>query len=565
MLYSSQGTITFPLDAGNTLLINNISGVETVSGSIASREDVSAVFGTGRVGYGPQTSAVTITLSTTGQCDYEIRVGDVSPSRDTVRIDPITGGLDTASMAALGASGILAPIKTYPPLGQFKFASFGDSITDLAWSTAEVQSLTASSALTDQKPTLWVIEGSRGLLRVVFDGGIGGQRTDQFLSRSANAYSTTRAAIEDMQRAGVRACWISGGINDVMQNITAAQGNTGAAAIESRAQTIFASLQTTMLRCVAMGVYPVWADMMGLTWGTGIQSANAQAVSSDVPYMVTCLRRVNALMAAAIPAAKGTLGGYAATNALVTNSDGTWKTNYDAGDGLHPGPMASSIVGPVISASVLSGLGQQTCEYSFPSAPNLFSNQLFQQATTGLATGVAVATVGTVTGTSQQIIDAADPATGQMKTWQEYKFTATAFDGNGEAGAFFSFTCPLTVAGGGPVDVGTLDRLAGEIDVWIDDGAGGAPALAQRLFRCRVSNNASGSAFSDFPQNNTGLTYPLPAFTGPFVDHMSTQVIQNPGGTYTTYGIFLGIYTKSASTLRIRFANPRMAYLGPSY
>jgi hypothetical protein len=106
MLYSSQGTITFPLDAGNTLLINNISGVETVSGSIASREDVSAVFGTGRVGYGPQTSAVTITLSTTGQCDYEIRVGDVSPSRDTVRIDPITGGLDTASMAAMGASGV---------------------------------------------------------------------------------------------------------------------------------------------------------------------------------------------------------------------------------------------------------------------------------------------------------------------------------------------------------------------------------------------------------------------------------------------------------------------------
>lgn len=141
MLYSSQGTITFPLAAGNTLLINNISGVETVGSSTVSREDVSAVFGTGRVGYGPQTSAVTITLSTTGQCDYEIRVGDVTPSRDAIKIDPATGGLDTASAAVLAAGGAFAgPTgklpKTYAAfrrvqdgLGDAFFGLFGDSTT----------------------------------------------------------------------------------------------------------------------------------------------------------------------------------------------------------------------------------------------------------------------------------------------------------------------------------------------------------------------------------------------------------------------------------------------------
>lgn len=105
MLYSSQGTITFPIAAGNTLVVNNLSGVETVTGSTVSREDVSSSFGSGRYGYGPQTSAVTITLSTTGQCDYEIRVGDVTPSRDAIKIDPTTGALDAASAAVLAASG----------------------------------------------------------------------------------------------------------------------------------------------------------------------------------------------------------------------------------------------------------------------------------------------------------------------------------------------------------------------------------------------------------------------------------------------------------------------------
>lgn len=105
MLYSSQGTITFPIAAGNTLVVNNLSGVETVTGSTVSREDVSSSFGAGRYGYGPQTSAVTLTLSTSGQCDYEIRCGDVTPSRDAITIDPTTGALDPTSSAALAASG----------------------------------------------------------------------------------------------------------------------------------------------------------------------------------------------------------------------------------------------------------------------------------------------------------------------------------------------------------------------------------------------------------------------------------------------------------------------------
>ncbi|MGE5452420.1 MAG: hypothetical protein ACM3VZ_11340 [Acidobacteriota bacterium] len=80
MLYSTQGTITFPIKAGNTLKIKNISGTETVSGSTASREDASLSIGSGYVVYGPQASDATLSLSTSGQVDYEIVAGDVTPS-----------------------------------------------------------------------------------------------------------------------------------------------------------------------------------------------------------------------------------------------------------------------------------------------------------------------------------------------------------------------------------------------------------------------------------------------------------------------------------------------------
>jgi len=45
-----------------------------------AREDVSSTTGSGAIAYGPQTSAATLTLSSSGSLDYQVVSGDVSPA-----------------------------------------------------------------------------------------------------------------------------------------------------------------------------------------------------------------------------------------------------------------------------------------------------------------------------------------------------------------------------------------------------------------------------------------------------------------------------------------------------
>lgn len=107
MLYSTQGTINFPIASGNTLIVRNISGSETVSGSSASREDATGTLGSGVYVYGPQSSAATISISTSGQCDYSVVAGDPTPPR-YVTVSKNTSGVDelsTADKAVMANSG----------------------------------------------------------------------------------------------------------------------------------------------------------------------------------------------------------------------------------------------------------------------------------------------------------------------------------------------------------------------------------------------------------------------------------------------------------------------------
>lgn len=182
MLYSSQGTITFPIAAGNTLVVNNLSGVETVTGSTVAREDVSSVLGTGRYGYGPQTSAATLTLATTGQCDYEIRVGDVAPPRDLVKIDPVTGAFDSSGKGNAALSGLvpgfIAPSDVMLILG--------DSLADRGFTSSETT-----------RASNWahVANCMAGAPFYPINGGVSGETTEQILARTPGLISTYRPAL----------------------------------------------------------------------------------------------------------------------------------------------------------------------------------------------------------------------------------------------------------------------------------------------------------------------------------------------------------------------------------
>lgn len=80
IMTSGAGSRSMSLRKGETLIVRNYSGTETVTGSTAAREDASATLGAGAYAYGPQTIDATVTLSTTGSLDYQVVSGDVSPA-----------------------------------------------------------------------------------------------------------------------------------------------------------------------------------------------------------------------------------------------------------------------------------------------------------------------------------------------------------------------------------------------------------------------------------------------------------------------------------------------------
>lgn len=75
ILTSANGSLPLTLRKGETLVIRNYSGSDVVSGSTVLRETV----GDGSFIYGPQTSDVTVNLSSTGQLDYITVMGDPTP------------------------------------------------------------------------------------------------------------------------------------------------------------------------------------------------------------------------------------------------------------------------------------------------------------------------------------------------------------------------------------------------------------------------------------------------------------------------------------------------------
>lgn len=80
ILTSANGSLPLTLRKGETLVIRNYSGAETVTGSTAAREDVSSTSGAGAIAYGPQTSAASLVLSSSGSLDYQVVAGDVTPA-----------------------------------------------------------------------------------------------------------------------------------------------------------------------------------------------------------------------------------------------------------------------------------------------------------------------------------------------------------------------------------------------------------------------------------------------------------------------------------------------------
>ena len=142
ILTSANGSLPLTLRKGETLVIRNYSGAETVRGSTVPQEATAD----GAEVYGPQITDASIVLSSSGSLDYQVVMGDMTGS---ARPDaPVRVVVDGDSFAANGV------------------------VVD------STQNLRSSRGW-------WVhaINYIRGNLRIVNMGGIGGQTAQQILAR----------------------------------------------------------------------------------------------------------------------------------------------------------------------------------------------------------------------------------------------------------------------------------------------------------------------------------------------------------------------------------------------
>lgn len=110
-LANGSGALRINVPKGSSLIIRNQSGVETVTGSSAAREDAAYALGANAFVYGPQTASSDVSISTTGVLTYDIVAGDPTPasvpaavSRSASTGQP-SGLIDPATGQAVGSGG----------------------------------------------------------------------------------------------------------------------------------------------------------------------------------------------------------------------------------------------------------------------------------------------------------------------------------------------------------------------------------------------------------------------------------------------------------------------------
>lgn len=443
-------------------------------------------------------------------------------------------GLFTQSgVAAAARNAIIAGLSR--DNDQIPFGAYGDSIANFGAQPSpwDMQVVSAATSISDQKPGLWLRDLTRGRYRLVYNGGVSGDTTQMMIDRQSSTAGTNRKSLSDAAAAGVRLLWWSAGVND----FNAVTDTTTSAQIDAQVDSTVSNLQTLFAMSAALGIVNVWSDINGYAYN---------AVSAaHWPNRVECIRRLNAAVSTLLTN-NPSLGFYVATRGLTTDATGAWLTGLDAGDGLHPGPNGSRVMIAPVAALMMQLAGSSFDRFALPRGTNLVSNPDFVASSAGVATGVTINDVGTISKTPQIV-------TWRGRRWQEVQWTTSGVDVNGSAGVFIQIafdSSGLTVG----------DKIASELDVYVDDGNGGVPAVFQRAYRTRVNTTYLDAPVYDFSVAAANYT------SNAVIDQkFSSQPIVCPTVT-GTIGLFLGIYTKaSPGTVRLRFSMPRVLKLRADY
>lgn len=163
ILTSANGSLPLTLRKGETLVIRNYSGVETVLGSRAPRESASEELGSGAWAYGPQPADVSVTLSSTGSLDYSVLVGDVVVDRFPVNSRTSIASRRAAaraasSRAALNQAPAWSAGATIMPTDVRRLSGGQEVIAQTGGTTGGTEPVfSATAAITDNTVTWWAL------------------------------------------------------------------------------------------------------------------------------------------------------------------------------------------------------------------------------------------------------------------------------------------------------------------------------------------------------------------------------------------------------------------------
>lgn len=388
--------------------------------------------------------------------------------------------------------------------------------------------------------------------RPVANCGIGGETLVQMLSREMAAASATRKNLTDAATCGARVLIFRPGINDV----GALSTPTANVATDPLVAAIHANRCELLLRAMQRGFIVLDEGYMG----------NSKSLAADVlAYRRAAVVYLDAQAKAFAAQYPGSIY-FLSAQAVVGDGNGGIQTQYCDSLGLHLNLRGAIALGKAEAAFLTSIFGPVPNSYNVYRGPNLITwsdmGTDSQVASAGgfkgsTAIGALFSNASVVTATMLQY---------QGKRYSTFTFTTTASGGAGgmqvDARPFIGSTAGTAVAANTPVGV--------ELDVYVDDGAGGPPpdindaALAFNV-TLRLSD---GTNLYTWSHGNAAYGNNAPS-DGPLCMRVALPVISMPQASTAinnSLSQLLVSYACAASgkTMRIGMANPRIV-VNPVY
>lgn len=317
-LTSTQSSLILSVAKGNSLIVRNRSGVETVTGSSVAREDATAVLGSGAYVYGPQTSASTLTISTTGVCDYDIVAGDPTPATEPARVvrSAATGApaslIDPATGQAVGGGGVKSN----------RVGLFGDSITQQTTitnlSTADNGRFVRQYANNGWAGYANFLAG--GCADIVVNGGIAGDTAENMVNR----------VVSSVLQYGLDGVTVLAGTNDINNGKSAAQ--------------VISWLQQIYEQCTAAGTYVFALTILPRP----LLSAERRATVARVNRWIIDYWTRNRGLGESVDTFSRVVDPASATQAMIAGV---------SGDNLHPSVAGAWRMAPAVAAAFQSRYG----------------------------------------------------------------------------------------------------------------------------------------------------------------------------------------------------------------